>query len=249
VPVLLLFRLPPGNMPMGGMNMLPAAIGLMLAGFGFIFFTVTAGDLDILIDAVGFLLIFNGVLALRKTHKKLFGGACLLCLPLVAVACLQLFFIFGTAPLLLLGLRAVLEALLYLLLAISMGKALGEERYILAPAARGAFLLNAFGALIWAALSFFSPFTALTFHDVFLLLFHLALLAVLAFILLSVPLASSRALLAGYAAGRVKKQEIPKPAGELSAGELPAEALSAGNFETGAAVPPPAPDIPPPDIE
>lgn len=219
--------------------MLPAAIGLLLAGFGFTFFSVTVGDLDILIDAVGFLLVFNGVGALRKANKGLFGGTAPVCLLLVVVACLQLFLPFGAMRVILLEARAALEAILYLLLARSMGRALQENQHVLSLVVRGAFLLNAFGTLMWGALSFFSPLVALSFGDIFMLLFHLALIGVLGYLLLSVPLAGSGARIASYAAGLAKKQrkKAEAPDGEAPAAtattEISGETLAPPDTEGG----------------
>lgn len=66
------------------------AIVLMCVGFVFIYFTVPVAGVDLLIDAVGYLLIFNGAWAFRLTNISFKIGA-LTALGLVPVAALQLF--------------------------------------------------------------------------------------------------------------------------------------------------------------
>lgn len=72
------------------------AIGILLIGFVFIFFRLDFAGVDLLIDAVGFLLIFNGANALRRIegkdgNGKLFGCAVPLSVAMVATSAIQLF--------------------------------------------------------------------------------------------------------------------------------------------------------------
>lgn len=120
------------------------AVGILLAGFVFIFFIIPFMGIDLLIDAVGFLLLFNGARALQKigraeaegllpgTNTGLlppasfgFGAAQPLAIILVGLSAVQLFVgvstgmasgggIIGIA-------RAVLEILLFLSLLRGFG--------------------------------------------------------------------------------------------------------------------------------
>lgn len=82
------------------------AAGILLAGFVFIFFRVPVLGIDILIDAVGFLLLFNGARALQKMERAeaalcapdlftppafAFGAAQPIAIALVALSAAQLF--------------------------------------------------------------------------------------------------------------------------------------------------------------
>lgn len=87
------------------------AQGIMLAGFVFVFFALPFAGVDLLIDAVGFLLVWNGLAALQKLDKT-FGAAPLVCLALVAVAAAQLFFE-GAAAQVLRAVRVAGEVVLY----------------------------------------------------------------------------------------------------------------------------------------
>jgi hypothetical protein len=91
------------------------ALGIILAGCVFITFALYFAGIDLLIDAVGFLLILNGAHTLTKYGDR-FGPCVPLCLGLVVVAALHLFF--GGAAGLVIGLaRACGESALFLLLA------------------------------------------------------------------------------------------------------------------------------------
>lgn len=83
----------------------------MLAGFVFVFFALPFAGVDLLIDAVGFLLVWNGLAALQKLDKA-YGAAPVVCLMLVAVSAAQLFFR-GTAGQALQAVRVVGELVLY----------------------------------------------------------------------------------------------------------------------------------------
>lgn len=88
--------------------------GIILAGFVFVFFALPFAGIDLLIDAVGFLLIFNGVRPLARLNRA-FRPCPALSLGLTAVAALQLFTA-GWAALCLGLLRAAGQAALCLLL-------------------------------------------------------------------------------------------------------------------------------------
>ena len=81
---------------------------ILLAGFVFIYFTLPFSGIDLLIDAVGFLLIRNGLRGLQKTGVTL-GPAVSICLVLVAIAAGQLF-VGGIFIVILAVLRAMAEA-------------------------------------------------------------------------------------------------------------------------------------------
>ena len=91
------------------------AVGILLAGFVFALFSFTVFGIDILLDAVGWLLVFNGVRPLERPEGGI-GVRASLCLGLVVVSAVQLFFTGGAVALLLLGTRAALEVALFLLL-------------------------------------------------------------------------------------------------------------------------------------
>lgn len=90
------------------------ATGIILAGYIFAVFRVSFGGVDLLIDAVGYLLVFNGAKALRKRNGK-FAGAPVMALGLVVVAAIQMFAL-GMMALVLAMLRCVADVLLYLFL-------------------------------------------------------------------------------------------------------------------------------------
>ncbi len=91
--------------------MTKTALIILVIGYVFVFFSIPFLGVDILIDAVGFLLLFNGYRAFRLLDKS-FKGAASVSLALVVVAALQLF-VSGTAALILLVLRQIGMALLY----------------------------------------------------------------------------------------------------------------------------------------
>lgn len=63
---------------------------LVLVGFAVVYFTIPFLGIDILIDAVGFLLVFNGLLALKRQQRLfLFAPQCSMVLVVAAAA--QLF--------------------------------------------------------------------------------------------------------------------------------------------------------------
>lgn len=114
------------------------AVGIILAGFVFIFVRIRLLGIDILIDAVGFLLLFNGARALLKIGRAeaaglladapagqapagLGLGAAQPCaIALVFVSALQLFLTGGALTVMGL-LRAVLEIALFLFLLRGFG--------------------------------------------------------------------------------------------------------------------------------
>lgn len=119
------------------------AVGVMLAGFVLAFFSIEAFGMDLLIDAVGWLLVFNAARALAVWDKG-FKPASWLALGLVGVSALQLFFMAGALALVLGVLRVAGQAALFLLLAGGFARlfaAGGQKR--LAPVARAVFWLGA----------------------------------------------------------------------------------------------------------
>lgn len=97
------------------------AILLILAGLVFAFFSLPFEGIDLLIDAVGFLLVWNGVRALQKqTGQFAFGPVCSGALVVVCAA--ALFVPAGLAANLLLLTRGVLEAALILFLMLGFGR-------------------------------------------------------------------------------------------------------------------------------
>ena len=88
---------------------------ILLAGVIFVYFSIPFMGIDLLIDAVGFSLLFNAIRPLRKTRQG-FAIADSLCLGLVLVSALQLLF-FGIPSIVLASLRALLETLVFCMLA------------------------------------------------------------------------------------------------------------------------------------
>ncbi len=86
------------------------SIMILLAGFVFIYFTLPFSGIDLLIDAVGFLLLWNGLRGLQKAGVNT-GLAAPLCLLLVLVASGQLF-VGGAFYTVLTVLRSLAEAVL-----------------------------------------------------------------------------------------------------------------------------------------
>lgn len=101
------------------------AIALLLAGAVFTVFTVPFAGIDLFIDAVGFLLMFNALRALRLLEPG-FGPGAFLCLVLVPVAALQLF-LGGVAGAALWLLRGLAAGVLCLLMARGFGCMLEKE--------------------------------------------------------------------------------------------------------------------------
>lgn len=92
------------------------AVGIILFGLAFTFFSIFFAGIDILIDAVGFLFVFNGTWALRK-KVPLFAKAACLSLVLVVVSSAQLFAFSALATGVLL-LRLILNLVLMLILGL-----------------------------------------------------------------------------------------------------------------------------------
>lgn len=100
-----------------------AAIGLMVAGFLFTFYSIPVAGVDILIDAVGYLLLFNAAGALKKLgERRHFKLAPALSFLLVLYSAVQMFLYGGTAVL-----AGVPRALLELLLFLSLGRGFGRQ--------------------------------------------------------------------------------------------------------------------------
>ena len=126
------------------------AVGILLVGFVFALFTLTFFGIDILLDAVGWLLVFNGVRPLERPKGGI-GVRASLCLGLVVVSAAQLFLTGGVVALLLLGARAALEAALFLLL-ISL------FRNLLASYGRARLAVVFAGVLALSAVASLFPF-------------------------------------------------------------------------------------------
>lgn len=187
--------------------MLPSALALIIVGLIFAYFPIMVADIDMLIDAVGFLLAYNGIRALRRTNEGFFGICSKLCLSLVPIAIAQLFLLYGVPRIALLVARFIFEGLLYFALARSMGKVLAEEHPAFSILARGAFLLSCLGAITCIPLLLFSQYSIYpVFNNIVMLIFHIALLFVLFVIFLSVPVASSRAKFANYTSMRQQQR-------------------------------------------
>lgn len=125
-----------------------AAVGILLVGYVFVIFALPAFGIDLLIDAVGFLLIFNAARALRRTEPA-FAFAPWVALALVVVSALQLF-LSGAALVALAILRGLGEGLLLGLLARGFGRMLAAEgKPRAAVLARAGLLLCAAAALGW----------------------------------------------------------------------------------------------------
>lgn len=229
--------------------MQPAAIGLMIAGFIFAFFSIPVPmggfSFDLLIDAVGWLLVLNGLQGLRRAHEGFKGGR-LVCFGLVVVCTLQLFF--DDYRLILVSLRALLEILLFLRMSLSFSRTLRQTGNVYSLLARAVFLLNALGTLAWWILRLTArPYTGFA-YDVFertaLLIFHLALIALLV------------ALLVPPALARLVRLRRPGPGGEAppatvpGTGDVPPAGAARGARGARSAAkapdePLPAPDTPP----
>lgn len=160
------------------------AVGIILAGFLFIFVRLSFLGIDILIDAVGFLLIFNGARALQKIGRAQtdgllkpgatpvqepaplpatfgFGAAQGCAIALVFVSALQLFL--TGVPLTVLGiLRAALEIALFAFLLRGFGPLARQER-LRTPgrAAQLALALDMAASALSVLHLFFTPPSAL----------------------------------------------------------------------------------------
>lgn len=106
------------------------AIMLMLVGLVFAFFTLPFSGIDLLIDAVGFLIVWNSLRALRLTSSA-FATAAWLCLGLVGLSAAQLFSS-GLAYTAVTNLRLLLEVPFFLLLLkgfLSLASAAGLAKF------------------------------------------------------------------------------------------------------------------------
>ncbi|MDL2324229.1 hypothetical protein LJC61_03635 [Ruminococcaceae bacterium OttesenSCG-928-A16] len=167
------------------------AAAIVLVGFAFAFFTLPFAGVDILIDAVGFLLVWNGVRALQKKDAVYrFAAPC--SLVLVAIAAAQVFLGGGVAAYavqsglagwVLQGLRLAAEGLLYWQLLAGFARlAKAGQRPGLAKLAYVALAVCLAGVLVsacaWALLFFGYPLVVPVAAVVWA--GHIALLAVLA---------------------------------------------------------------------
>lgn len=130
-----------------------AALGLCLAGLVFAFGTLQVAGIDILVDAVGWLLVFNGLRPLEKPGGGI-GPRAFLCLGLVGASATQLFSLGAGPAWLFLLLRTVLELALFLSLVGLFGRLLAAFGWEKAQAwFTLAFVLNAaLGLLLAGAL-------------------------------------------------------------------------------------------------
>lgn len=143
------------------------AVGILLAGFVFIFFQLEFAGVDLLIDAVGFLLIFNSAHALRKiegrdTEGKLFGYPVPFAVALIVVSGVFLF-AGGVFATILTVLRGVLEIGLFVSLQVAFLVLLRRRaQNLLAYLSSTALLLSAAVSLLGipAALMVAMPFGA-----------------------------------------------------------------------------------------
>lgn len=127
------------------------AFGILLVGFVFVCFQIQLFGIDLLIDAVGFSLIFNGIRPLRKTMGG-FLYADLVCLALVLVTALQLF-ISGPFGVVLALVRSVLEIFVFAGLAQGVYKWLQKQNHKkLGLVAVGVFGLGAVMAMLQGVL-------------------------------------------------------------------------------------------------
>lgn len=244
----------------------PAAFGVMIAGFVFTYFSIPLPLLDgfdLLTDAVGFLLVHNGIRGLRrsgvqagpaftrnakgkikkiKAEKQGFGLASFSCFWLVFVSAVQLF-LSATPLLFATALRAVLEVLLYLSLAKGFGKKLKAVRPGLSLLARAVFWLNALGTLAYGILLFtaryFAPFLEVTFEETVLLVFHIAALAMLLVLLFATPRVGYKARTTEGTGAREDAMLEPE------AEQVPGKKVLAALDDTKAAEPEPPQDAPP----
>ncbi len=99
------------------------AVIVMLAGFVFATFSLRVAGFDVLLDPVGWLLVFNGVRPIEKPGGGL-GLRAILCLGLLALSAAQLFVAAEGVAIVLLLLRDVLEFLFFILLARPFGRLL-----------------------------------------------------------------------------------------------------------------------------
>lgn len=91
------------------------ALLILLVGFIFVSFSVPFMGIDLLLDPVGWLLVWNALRALRLKDRVI-GASVPVALVLVPVSALQLFLATGTLSLVLALLQAGLEAALFLLM-------------------------------------------------------------------------------------------------------------------------------------
>ncbi len=90
------------------------ALGMMCVGLGFAYFGLLFNGVDLLIDAVGYLLVFNALRALKKIQHRFAGGDVIAGI-LTVVALAQLF-VYGTMLFFVMLIRGILELVLYIVL-------------------------------------------------------------------------------------------------------------------------------------
>lgn len=90
------------------------AAGLIAAGFVFAYFSLPLFGIDLLLDPVGYVLVFNGLRVFQKRGRA-FGVAVFWCLGLVALSAAQLF-VGGAAAGVLQPLRTAADLVLFLLM-------------------------------------------------------------------------------------------------------------------------------------
>lgn len=150
--------------------------GLMAAGFVFVFFSIPVAGVDILIDAVGFLLVFNGLRPLAKLHPH-FRFSPAVSLFLVVVTAAQLFLpasLARTATIM----RAAGETSLYILIANGYGRSfLAGGKPGQAAFSGGIFTLCAVATAAFVVSFLSGTFTAAT--NTILVICHILVLCVL----------------------------------------------------------------------
>ena len=172
------------------------AVLLIVFGFAFVFFRIEAFGIDLLMDAAGYVLVFNGVRALGKVHGG-FGISPALCIVLVLVTAVQIFL--SGVPLVAVSLvRTAPEMCLFFMMAAGFyalakadGRAwLGGILFALFAASAAASLLAGLDAVpYFAAIGLFHGFVA-----GFSLTAHIALCVTLAvFAFLCVPASGEQA--------------------------------------------------------
>lgn len=115
------------------------AILILLAGFVFVFYSLEFMGVDLLIDAVGWLMVWNGVRALHK-RDGVFRLSVIFSLMLVPISALQLFFT-GPVVFLLWALRYACELLFYFTMMQGFCRLLcTENRQKNTPLVRAVFL-------------------------------------------------------------------------------------------------------------
>ena len=89
------------------------AVVILSIGYVFTLFRVEVAGIDLLLDPVGWILVFNGLWGLGKREKGRFRAGWITSLGLVALSAAQLFVKQGRAVLFLAGLNSALQLALF----------------------------------------------------------------------------------------------------------------------------------------